>query len=245
MIIDALKDLIAYTHGLGFIEYVKLTGNDEGLRVESMSDDKTVVMYGKINAVVPGLSGTVGLSRMGILDGLLKFDGFNDNIDGIKIVEEKRQGVLTPTEIAFKSKSGHKANYRFMSPQAVEESLRVPPFKGVTWDITIEPTTKNIKELSYFSSILSSEANFSPSISEGVLNLSIGSGPTDRSVIPFASNVEGTFKKDFSWPLSNLLAILKMNANSKCVMQFSERGALKVTLDNGISVYEYILPASS
>ena len=59
----------------------------------------------------------------------------------------------------------------------------------------------------------------------------------------FATNVNGTLSQGYAWPLSQVLAILKLGMSSSCVMQISARGALQISVDSGIAKYDYILPA--
>jgi hypothetical protein len=76
------------------------------------------------------------------------------------------------------------------------------------------------------------------------LEFLIGSGANDRSALVFASDIEGELKHQWSWPLPQVLAILKLQETSaSCTMSFSDQGALKIDIDSGLGNYEYILPA--
>jgi hypothetical protein len=77
-----------------------------------------------------------------------------------------------------------------------------------------------------------------------VLNFSIGSGPTDRTNLPFAKGITGSLKHQWSWPLSQVLSILKLIDNEDVTIHFSDMGAMKIDIDSGIGRYSYILPAS-
>ena len=68
---DILKDVVKHTHDLGFIEAVKLEGNDSGTHIEAMETERQVVLYGKLHNDVPDLSGTSGASNLGYLKWLL------------------------------------------------------------------------------------------------------------------------------------------------------------------------------
>ena len=61
--------------------------------------------------------------------------------------------------------------------------------------------------------------------------------------VHFANNVEGTLNQGWSWPLSQVLANLKLGMSGMCVMQFSDQGALQISIDSGLGKYDYILPA--
>jgi hypothetical protein len=175
----------------------------------------------------------------------LEFPGFADS-KLASIVTELRNGVSAPTEIKFDSGTGNTANYRFMSEAMVNEQIKVPPFKGATWNLTIVPEKKKITELAYFQGVLGGfEKRFVVSVdSKNTLIFSVGSGPTDRTIVPFATNVVGTMKHQWSWPLAQVLSILKLSDTASSVtMSFSDMGALKIDIDSGIGKYSYILPA--
>ena len=244
-ILDALKDIVKHTSNLGFIEMCKLIGTTTDAKIETIDADKTVVIFGSMYQPIKGVDSTVGLSRMGVLKGFVDFEPFAGDKAIVDVIQEARGNVSSPTEILFNSGCGTKASYRFMSDAMISEQVRVPPFKGATWDVTISPEKARLSELSTFSGILGGfEKRFTVSTVAGNLIMSIGSGPTDRSTITFAENITGTLKHQWSWPLSQVLAILKLSDNaSSCSVQFSDMGALKIDIDSGIGKYSYILPA--
>jgi len=243
--LDQLKDIVKHTSGLGFIDMVKIIGDASTAKIETKDSDNTVIIFGEMYQPIEGISSTVGLSRIPILKGYIDFPVFDGDKASVSIVTENRAGVDTPTEIKFSSGEGHTANYRFMSEAMINEQVRVPPFKGATWDITVTPEKKKISELSYMQGVLGGfEKRFVVSVDNGTLVFSVGTGPTDRTTLPFAGNVTGKLKHQWSWPLSQVLSILKLSETaSTTVMQFSDMGALKIEIDSGIGKYSYILPA--
>lgn len=245
MLYDNLRDIIKHTHGLGFIEAVKIVGADNVTKLEAIAADKTVVMYGELtNPITELKDATIGFSRMPVLSGMLNFPLFSKDDASVTIATQDRNGTDIPCEVNFKSGTGHNSVYRFMSPEAVKESIQVPAFKGVTWDVVIEPTSANLKELSYFAGILGSyEPVFDVVVKNGNLDFHIGSGPSDKSIVPIARNVEGKLPTTLSWGLNQVLPILKLSESSICTMSFSSQGAAKIEIDSGLGKYQYILPA--
>lgn len=245
MLLDSLKDLVKHTSNLGFIDMVKLVGTAADAKIEAIDADKTVVIFGSLYQPIEGIDTTVGLSRIAILKGYMDFPLFSGDKAVTAIVTEQRGGLTVPTEIKFSSGSGHFASYRFMSETMVNEQIKVPPFKGATWNLTVSPEKKKIAELAYFQGVLGGfEKRFVVSVDKGVLNFDVGSGPTDRTTVPFAENVTGTLKHQWSWPLAQVLSILKLSETaSTTVMNFSDMGALKIDIDSGMGKYSYILPA--
>jgi hypothetical protein len=163
----------------------------------------------------------------------------------VTVTDEVRGTTSVPTEIKFDNGDGDVAEYRFMSESMANEQIKVPPFKGATWNVTLKPEKAKVDRLSQYSGVLgSAEKRFIVSTKNDVLNFSIGSGPTDRTNLPFAKGITGSLKHQWSWPLSQVLSILKLNDNEDVTMHFSDMGAMKIDIDSGTGKYSYILPAS-
>lgn len=247
MLYDSLQDILKHTFSLGFIDAVKVEGENGETNLKAISADKSVVMYAKMKEALAEFDEhTTGFSRMGVLKGLLDFPLYADGEATIAIKTQTRDNEQIPAEVYFESKQGHKATYRVMGLEAVEQQIKVPPFRGVTWDITIEPSTKNLKDLSYFSGVLGSYEPMFGVVSNGSdLEFHIGAGGGDRTIIPVASGVTGSLSGKWSWPLTQVLAILKLGETGMCTMAFSDQGAAMIEVDSGIGEYQYILPARS
>lgn len=245
MLLDSLKDIIKHTGGLGFIEMVKLVGTSTDAKIEAIDSDKTVVIFGEMKRPVEGINATVGISRIPVIKGFVDFPPFSGDKASTSIVLENRGGVDIPSEVKFASGAGHVANYRFMSETMVNEQIKVPPFKGATWDVTIIPEKKKIADLSYFQGTLGGqEKRFTVTVDKGTLNFNVGTGVADRSIVPFASNVTGNLKHQWSWPLAQVLAILKLaDTSESATMYFSDMGAMKIDIESPFGKYSYILPA--
>jgi hypothetical protein len=241
-LLDAMKDIIKHTGSLGFFEMIKIMGTNTTAKLETKDADNTVIMYGEMYQPIKGIDSTIGLSRLAILKGYI---GIHESSD-VSIVAEQRGNTTVPTEIVFDNKDGLTANYRFMSEAMINDQVKVPPFKGATWDVNITPEKKAINLLNDNFGVLGSyEKRCIVSVHKGTLNFSIGAGPTDRVNVPFAKNVTGTLKHQWSYPLTQLLSILKLSDTaSSCTMSISDMGALKIDIDSGIGKYSYILPAA-
>jgi hypothetical protein len=245
MVFNILSDIVKHTHGLGFIEAVKVTGSPDSIKIEAMEENRTVVVQGTINTSIDNLQGTVGLSRMGVLAGYLNFDRFNSKDASVVIETRDRNGTETPCEVTFDSGAGHSGQYRFMAAEVAEEQIQVPPFKGAEWMVTVDPSTTAIKDLSTMDSILGSyEDSFVARTVNGNLEFHIGAGSTDRSKITFAKNVKGTLKHAWRFPIGHFLAIMKLHRTSESThISFSDMGALKIEVNSGLGTYTYIIPA--
>jgi len=241
MLLGSLRDIVKHTHSLGFIEMVKFVGTPTNAKIEAIDADKTVVLYGDLYQPITELGATIGLSRMAQLKGFMDLHS-----DSKVTVESEVRGTETiPTELKFDDGEGDIASYRFMSETVVNDQIKVPPFKGAVWNVTFQPDKAKIDRLNQYQGILGGfEKRFIVSTKNDVLSFSIGSGPTDRSTLAFAKGITGALKHQWSWPLSQVLSILKLNDNGIVTMNFSDMGALKIDVDSGLGKYSYILPAT-
>jgi hypothetical protein len=57
------------------------------------------------------------------------------------------------------------------------------------------------------------------------------------------SAVGGQLKRAWSWPVTQVLSILSLTGDK--TMRISDDGAMQITVDSGIAVYNYILPAQT
>lgn len=241
-IIDQLRDIIKHTSSLGFIDMVKVMGTSADTKIETKDVDNTVIIYGSMYQPMAGIESTIGLSRLAILKGNISMHEGSD----VSIVTETRSAGVVPTELTFDNGEGFVSNYRFMSETMINEQVKVPPFKGASWDVTVAPSKKAISLLSDNFGILGGyEKRFIVTVdAKGTLKFNIGSGPTDRITVPFATNVSGTLKHQWTYPLSQVLSILKLTDTAgSSTMSFSDMGALKIEIDSGTGKYTYILPA--
>jgi hypothetical protein len=244
---DIFKDILKHTHGLGIFEMVKITGSLESTEIETVDPDKTVIFKGETHNPVPDfVDSTIGLSRMGVLQGYLQYPGFDDDSAKVEVVKQERNEETVPTEIKFVSADGNDAHYRFMLADVINQQLKSIKFKGAEFDINIVPTQKNLKDLGYFNSVLGGyEANFSPKTDGTQLFFHIGDGVSDRTKILISNDIDGSITKDWRWPLDIVLRILKLSDSGNCVMSINDQGLLQIIVDSGISKYTYLLPAKS
>jgi len=246
MLAEELKDILTQTHGLGFIDMMKIESSDTETKIAAMDDSKTVVINGTLKSVLKELDGTVGLSRMAVLQGYLKFPPFKTDDATVEITTTNRDGEDIPTEVSFSSPDGHASSYRFMHRDVIDEQIQVPNFKGATWDVVITNTDSLMKDLSYFNGVLGSfEPVFTAKTDGTDLNFYIGSGATDRATVPVAKGVSGTLN-GATWRLVETLAILKLAAKADdCTLSFSNKGVLKIEMETALGTYEYLLPAQA
>lgn len=242
---DIVQDIVKHTAGLGFITSVKVTGTDEGTSLDAMDADRTVILQAKLHNTVPEFNGEFGLGNLGFLAGVTALPNYQTDDATVDVVARDRNGVSSPDHLMFKDVDGNTDQYRFMSKEIIEQTLQTVKFKGVEWDVTLEPTKAKVNELQAVAGIYGGiEPNFTVKTEDG--NLIITVGAADGSFTgkrTFANNVNGEITEGYAWPLNQVLAILRLGMSGTCVMQISKKGALMISVDSGIGKYDYILPA--
>ncbi|MDA9843046.1 hypothetical protein N9C44_01090 [bacterium] len=244
---DILKDVLKHTHGLGIFEMVKITGDVEKATIETVDADKTVIFKGETHQPYPDfVDSTVGLSRMGVLQGYLQYPGFDGEGSTVAVKTQERNEETVPVEVEFTSADGNDAHYRFMLSDVINQQLKAIKFKGAEFDLNIVPTDKNLKDMAYFNSVLGSfEANFSPKTNGKELYFHIGDGVSDRTKILISNDIDGSITGDWRWPLDIVLKILRLGDTGNCVLSINDQGLLQIIVDSGIAKYTYLLPARS
>jgi len=244
---DVFKDILKHTHSLGIFEMVKVTGTLEDTVLETVDPEKTVIFKGKMKNPVPDfVDATVGLSRMKVLDGYLRYPEFDKEGSSVSIKKQDRNGTEVPVEVEFVSPMGTDAHYRFMLADVVNQQLKAIKFKGAEFDIEFTPTPQNLKDLNYFNNVLGEyEANFSPETDGTTLYFNIGDGVSDRTKIKISDDIDGSVTQAWKWPLDIILKILRLGDNGIATLSINNQGLLQIVVDSGLGEYTYLLPAKS
>jgi len=243
--IDILKDIVKHTHGLGFLDLVKITGTSDATAIDSMAEDRSVILQGSFHKPQSGMIGTFGMPQLNKLDIHLKCPEYKDKAN-ISVITGTRNGAETPTGIHFENEKGDfKNDYRFMNAEIINEKLKTVKFKGVKWDVEIEPTVASVQRFN-FQSVANTEHNsFVVKTEEGNLKFTFGDQSSHGGEFVFATDVKGTLNKGWSWPVAQVLQILKLSDSAKVTLHFSNEGAMQVSVDSGLGKYQYIIPAQA
>jgi hypothetical protein len=87
------------------------------------------------------------------------------------------------------------------------------------------------------------EPNFQAKTENGDLKFFFGDHSTHAGNFVFHPGVTGALTRTWSWPVAQFQNILALSGDKK--VYISNDGAAKITVDSGIAVYNYILPAQS
>jgi hypothetical protein len=243
---DILQDIVAHTHSLGFLGLVKVT-NDQTTQIDSMAEDRSVIMSAVTHKAVDEFTGTFGMPNLDKLNLHLKNPEYQKSAK-IEVVSAERNGETVPTHIHFENEAGDFQNdYRFMNKAIIEEKLKTVKFKGASWNVTFNPSVASIMRMKLQSAAHSEEPTFNvKTVKTGGVNdlvFSFGDVSTHAGSFVFEPGVNGTLAHTWSWPVSQVQSIL--NLSGDITMSISDQGAMMISVDSGMAKYDYILPAQS
>ena len=240
---DILQDIVAHTHALGFLNIVKVNGDDAQKGIDSMAEDRSVIMQANTKNAQVEMKGTFGMPNLNKLDIHLKCPEYKDEAT-IDVVRQDRNGVQIPTGIHFENKTGDfKNDYRFMNAEIINEKLKTVKFKGAAWDVEVSPTMASVQRFKMQATANAEETVFTVLTDGTDIKFKFGDASTHAGEFIFATGVTGSLKNEWAWPVQQTLAILSLDGDK--VMKFSDQGAMQIQVDSGLATYEYILPAQS
>ncbi len=240
---DYLLDLVEHSYDLGCIDLIKITGTDKETTVDGLAENKSVVMQAKFATPVAEFIGTFGMPNLSKLKILLNLQEYKEDAQ-ITVTSQNRNGVDSPVGLHFENKTGDfKNDYRFMVSEIVNDKLKTAKMKPLTWHVEFEPTVAAIQRLKMQAQANAEEPNFMAKTENGDLKFYFGDHSTHAGNFVFHSGTTGKLARSWLWPVSQFIAI--MNLTGDKTVRISDDGAAKITVDSGIAVYEYILPALS
>jgi hypothetical protein len=237
---DYLLDLVEHTYDLGCIDLVKIVGDTSKSEIVGLAEDLSVVIRGNFHNPVADFVGTFGMPNLGKLKTLLNLQEYRE--DAKLAITKRADGE--PDGIAFENKIGDfKNNYRFMASGIVNEKLKTAKIRPVTWHIEFEPTNASIQRMKWQMSANAEEVNFQAKTENGDLKFFFGDHSTHSGNFVFHPGVSGQLKRAWSWPAKQFVSIMDLTGDKK--VRISDDGAAEITVDSGLAVYQYLLPAQS
>jgi hypothetical protein len=237
---DILQDIVAHTYNLGFLPLVKISSDTE-TTIESMAEDRSVVVYAKTHKLVDEFDGIFGMPNLDKLALHLKNPEYKDNAK-ISVTKELRNGTEIPTGIHFENAVGDFVNdYRFMVADIINEKLKTATFKGATWDIEFQPSLASIQRLKLQANAHTEGNFFQVKTENGNLLFFFGDAGTHAGSFVFQAGVKAKFKQNWAWPVQQTMSILNLDGDIN--MKLTDAGAMQITVDSGLAEYNYILPA--
>ena len=240
---DILQDIVSHTYNLGFITTLKVTADNTATTVDSMADDRSVIITGTVHTPVKEFSGVFGMPDLNKLAYHLKNPEYKEKAK-IDVKQETRDGELMATHMHFENAAGDFQNdYRFMNKSIIEEKLKSVKYKGNSWDVEIEPTAAAIARMKLMAGAHSEEKVFYVKTDNNNLNFCFGDDNTHAGKFTFQHGITGKLSHTWAWPVPQIIAILGLDGDKK--LSITDQGAMKITVDSGMAKYDYILPAQT
>lgn len=240
---DYLQDLVSHTYDLGCINQIKITGTDKETKIDGLADDKKVVISGKFLAPVPEFIGVFGMPNLDKLKILLNLQEYKEN-SVITVKHQERNEQQVPAGLHFKNATGDFENdYRFMTFEVVAEKLKTAKFLGAKWLIEFEPSVASIQRLKMQAQANADMPNFRVITDGKDLRFSFGDHSTHAGEFVFHPGISTKLKKTWSFPVQQVISILNLVGDK--TVYISDEGAMQITVNSGVTTYDYILPAQS
>lgn len=238
---DYLIDLVNHTHSLGNVNFIKIVASDKSTAMAAMAEDNSVIINGKFKTALTEFEGTFGMPNLDKLNVILGIPEYEEDAN-ITVQKQKRNGNEVLVGLHFENKAGDfKNDYRFMTTEVVNEKLKNLKFKGVKWDVVINPTLSAIQRFKFQVRANNEEPMFEVKTEKKNLLFFLGDVSSHTGNFVFESGVTGTLAKGWKWPVAPVISILSLDGDKE--MSFSDQGALLIKVDSGLIDYEYILPA--
>jgi hypothetical protein len=240
-----LQDIVAHTNKLGFLNIVKITGTKDKTLIDSMADDRSVIMYAETSVPQPEMIGVFGMPQLEKLRYLVDGKEYQEDAK-IELTTAVRNGEPMPVGLHFENKDGDfKNDYRFMNADIINEKLKTVKFRGVKWDVEVEPTVSAVQRFNFQAGANTEHTTFLAKTDGDKLVFVFGDQSTHGGEFVFATGVTGKINKAWTWPVTSVLSILKIADANNTTMSFSNEGAMQITLDSGLGIYKYIIPANA
>jgi hypothetical protein len=237
---DHLLDLVEHTYDLGVIDLVKISGTGKETAITGIAEDNSVIINGQFANPVADFIGTFGMPNLGKLKILLNLGEYKEDAK----LSITRKDTGSPDGINFENKTGDfKNNYRFMAENIINQKLKEVRFKGTTWAIEFTPTVASIQRLKMQASANAEEPNFQVKTDGSDLKFAFGDHSTHSGNFVFQPGVTGQLKRAWAYPIKQFISILDLTGDK--TVRFSDDGVAEITVDSGVAIYNYKIPAQS
>ena len=241
---DHLKDIVQHTYGLGVISMIKVTGTTTDTTITAYDQaTKTVVLNAEFKVPVAEFVGVFGMPNLDRLNTILNIPVYKEGAKITVSSQKDSEGNDVPASINFENDTGDfKNNYRFMSTAVINDQLKNVKMKPVKWGVEITPSALSIQKLKFQASAHSDATTFSSKTENGELKFFFGDNSSHAGSFTFATT-NGSLSKQLNWPIGVVSSILSLPGDK--TLKISDDGVAQITVDSGIAVYNYQLPAQT
>lgn len=241
---DHLQDIVKHTHGLGVFNMIKIVGTKESTTINAFDQqDKTVVLNATFKAPIAEFVGTFGMPNLDRLNTILNIPEYKDDAKISVTQKNDPDGNPVPSGVHFENKAGDfKNDYRFMTAAVINDQLKNVSMKPVKWQVEIVPTNLSIQKLKFQSMAHSDATSFSSKTENGELKFFFGDPSSHAGSFAFATT-GATLARQLNWPVAVVNSILSLSGDK--TMKISDEGVMEITVDSGLAIYQYKLPAQT
>jgi hypothetical protein len=241
MIADYLRDIIKSTHSLG-IGKAKIEGDHEKTMIGAVTDDRTVIVSGTLNQPIEEFRGMFGIPNIGTLNTIVNTPEYAEGMQ-LSVKHTEFDGAKFPESAVFSNSTGDfTVEYRFMSPVIAREHIKTAKLVAkLDWSLTVTPTIPGIQRLKYQAAVHNTETWFTTQVNKTQLVMGFGDHSTHSGTFVFDPAVTGTLKNQSKWPVNVFIKILDLPGDK--TIDFSDQGMCRVTVNTGLGIYEYYIPA--
>jgi hypothetical protein len=115
--------------------------------------------------------------------------------------------------------------------------------KQVKWNVDIVPSAVSIQKLKFQAMAHSDATTFSSKTENGDLKFFFGDHSSHAGSFVFAAGTGGSLSKQLHWPIGVINTILSLPGDK--TFKISDEGVAEITVDSGIAVWHYLLPAQT
>jgi len=234
---EFLLELVAHTHALGVLPIIRVTATPEKTYIDAVAEDKSMIFNATTHEPIADLEGVFGMSSLNKLDLHLKCPEYESGLISIKT--DIRNNETMPVAIHFENANGDFQNDYSLVPRFVADmKLKDVGFFGTHWDIEFNPSQLSIQKLKYQIAAHTEEATFKISTHNNNIVISFGDQSTHAGSFIFHPSVDKSLKNNWAWPKTRIMSVL--NLEGEKTIKLLDAGALQITIDSGICVYNYI-----
>lgn len=238
---DFLQDLVAHTHTLGVLPNIRVNATGDTAYIDAVSEDRHVVLMATTHSKINGLEGKFAMNNLHKIDLHLKCPEYRENAK-INLILEDRGNEVLPTGIHFQNENGDYQNdFRFTNKSLLDLTMKNVEFVCPRWDVEFQPLQNSIQRFKFQVAAHTEETLFHVTTKDNNLIFSFGDMNTHAGSFVFQSNISGHIKKNWLWPKSTVLAVLNLDGDK--TIRITDDGALQITVDSGITEYNYIFKA--
>jgi len=243
MILDILKDVNKYMHGIGILPAVRIKQTKDGIMLQSIGPDQVLIVHSKSALKFSDDELVFGLGQLGLLQSILDCPEYAENAK----ITLGRDDNKTLSKIDFANSTGDFTNsYRLMNKQYLDVLMPELQYLGNKWKIELTPNLNSIKRFNLQTNANPDETTFVMKLVKDNLEVSFGNPGNHSGRFVFAENVKGSMRGECIFPISVFQKILNLSAHAQTAhVKLTDEGLMCVSLNSGLVEYDYLIPALS